>query len=318
MRSMRFLVPAALASVSLAVLGCDPPESVDDVIDQRVAIPEPPANGLQVVGPDIEIPPGEDQMWCWVPEMPARDADVLVDRFETFQGGAGHHLLAMRSIIPRQPGEIFDCTSLDNMSTVRPLFTPNTSNSEGTFNLLTSDFAVRLPKDAQIVMQSHYVNVNLEPIVVRDVGHLLFLPDDEERIEANYFALHDGAFSVPPTNERYTHSTDCVLEEPMQFASIIGHMHEWGKRIVIEKIDGEGAIETIYEVAEWHAGLRDAPPVTHYPLDNALSLEAGDTLRLTCEWENDTDEALGFPNEMCDSMLVYYPARPEGFIICGE
>jgi aminoglycoside phosphotransferase (APT) family kinase protein len=66
------------------------------------------------------------------------------------------------------------------------------------------------------------------------------------------------------------------------------------------------------------AGLRDAPPVTHYPLDNALALEAGDTLRLTCEWENDTDEALGFPNEMCDSMLVYYPARPEGFIICGE
>ena len=126
--------------------------------------------------------------------------------------------------------------------------------------------------------------------IVRDVGHLLFLPEGEERIEANYFAVHDGEFSVPPTNERYTHSTECVLDEPMQFASIIGHMHEWGKRITIEKIDGEGVIQTIYEVDAWHAGLRDAPPVTHYPLDNALALEAGDTLRLTCEWVNDTDE----------------------------
>lgn len=313
---MRLLVPVAL-SVSAAVLGCDPPPAADDVIDQRVEIPDAPADGMQVIGPELTIESGEDKMLCWVPDIAALDADELVARFETFQGQSGHHLLAMKSIIPREPGEIFDCGSLENMSTVRPLFTPNTANSEGTFNLLTDDFAVRLPAHTQLVMQSHYVNTNLKPILVRDVGNLVFLPENEERIEANYFAIHDGDFSVPPTNASYKHSVDCVIDQPVQFASIIGHMHEWGQRVTVEKIEASGNT-MIYEVADWGPQFRDAPPVTHYPLDNALSMNTGDTMRLTCEWVNDTGETLGFPNEMCDSMLVYYPARPEGFVICGD
>lgn len=314
----RLVIAAPLALSFVVVIACEPPPPDGDaVLDFRVEIPEPPADGMQVIGPEITIPAGEDQMWCWVPDVPPRDADILIRSFETFQGQSGHHLVAMRSIIPREPGSIFDCTTLDNMSTVRPLFTPDTANSEGTFDLLADDFAIRLPADAQLVMQSHYVNVQLQPIKVRDVGHLMFLPEDEERIEANYFTLHDGSFSIPPNNEPYSHSTDCVLDQPIQFASVIGHMHEWGKHITVEKITAEGT-ETIYEVEGWHPGLRDAPPVTHYPLADALQLEAGDTLRLTCEWLNDTNEALGFPNEMCNAMMVYYPARPEGFIICGD
>ena len=28
-------------------------------------------------------------------------------------------------------------------------------------------------------------------------------------------------------------------------------------------------------------------------------IRAGDTVKLTCNWENDTDEAVAFPREMC-------------------
>lgn len=313
----------SLAAVSLAplfALACLPaPPDLDAAIDQRVEIPAAPAAGagFQLIGPEITIPAGGDQMWCWVPDLAPDTVDHLVKDFVTFQGRSGHHLLAMKSVVPRQPNDVFDCTSVEGMSSVEPLMSPSTQNSEGTVNLLSDDFAVRVPAGTQIVMQSHYVNVETKPILVRDVGNFIFLPPEETRIEANYMVINDLNLQIPPNNQPYTHATDCVLEQPMQFAALTGHMHEWGKRVFIEKINAEGST-TIYDVPAWSPKFRDAPPVTHLPLAAPITVAQGETLRVTCEWVNDTDEALTFPHEMCDAVFVYYPALPEGFLLCGE
>ena len=37
----------------------------------------------------------------------------------------------------------------------------------------------------------------------------------------------------------------------------------------------------------------------YFPPDDPLAFEAGDTLRITCDWDNDTDETITFPREMC-------------------
>jgi len=312
----RLLVLAAPALLSFACPEAPPPDNTED---QRVNIPDAPAesDGFQLVGPEITIPAGGDKMWCWVPEFTPTQ-DKLIKEFQTFQGASGHHLLAMRSVIPRQPGELFDCTTQEGMVSIEPLISPNSQNKEGTVNLLSDDFAIRLPANTQIVMQSHYVNTRPNPIIIRDAANFIYLPPDEQRIEAQYLVVNDGELAIPANNEHYTHTTDCVIEQDeLQFAAMTGHMHEWGKHITIEAIPASGAASTIYDVPDWTAKFRDAPPVTHLPLAEPVVLHHGDTLRVTCDWLNDTDDTLRFPNEMCDAVFVYYPALPEGFLLCG-
>ena len=48
--------------------------------------------------------------------------------------------------------------------------------------------------------------------------------------------VNDDAFKIPPTGDRYAHTTECTLEHPFQFAAMLGHMHEWGKSITVERI----------------------------------------------------------------------------------
>jgi hypothetical protein len=310
----RLLLVAPLALAPLACVENPTPDVEPE--DQRAELPPAPLpeEGFQVVGPDIVIPAGEDKMFCWVPDISFTE-DRLVKKFETYQGPLGHHLFGMKSAIPRQPGEMFDCSTVDQMSTLEPMISPTTANKEGAGELLSDDFAVRIPAGAQIIMQSHYVNITDHDIVIRDGGNFLYLGADEERIEASYIVLNDSNLDIPPTNEHFTHTTECTIPHDLQIASVMGHMHEWGKAITIEHENADGVTE-VYSVDQWTAAYRDAAPITRYPLDEPLTFAAGDTLRVTCDWVNDTGDSLRFPDEMCVSLMVYYPALPDGFIVC--
>jgi hypothetical protein len=300
--------------------GCvaGPSEPTGAPTDMRFDLPEAPAadEGFQVVSPDIVVPRGADMMWCWVPDVLLTE-DKLVDSFTQYQAQYGHHMVALKSIVPRKPGEQFDCTDIDDMATLQPLLTPTAGNSqEGANALLPPEFAVRLPADSVVVIQSHHVNISDNDILVRDVANIRYLAEGVEKIEANYFVINDNVVNIPPTGVPHSQTTNCTVQQRFQFAAMNGHMHEWGKHITIEHVDGAG-VATLYEVPAWHAGLRDSPPIERYPLDAPLVVEAGDTLRVTCEWLNNTDEPLTFPEEMCVALWVYYPALPEGFVVCN-
>ena len=58
--------------------------------------------------------------------------------------------------------------------------------------------------------------------------------------------------------------------------------------------------------------LRDSPDILNF--EEALSLDTGDTIRVTCGWTNTTDHALSWPEEMCVALMYYSPGR--GFLSC--
>ena len=45
-------------------------------------------------------------------------------------------------------------------------------------------------------------------------------------------------------------------------------------------------------------------------------MSQGDVVRTTCNWFNDTEEPLEFPQEMCDSVGLVYPQLTP--VICHE
>ena len=69
----------------------------------------------------------------------------------------------------------------------------------------------------------------------------------------------------------------------------------------------------MYSVPEWDPVLRDAPTYVDFA-PGEFVLEPDDKLTTRCEWNNDGDEPLSFPHEMCVTFGMAYPSRVP--IIC--
>lgn len=306
----RILLACSLASPLAA---CVEPPVDDAFIDQRVSPPPPPAEGegIQIVTPELSIEPGTDVMWCYVPAF-SPDEDVLVKGASGLQGASGHHIVLLQSGIPREPGTTFDCTQSEAMASLRPLIVPTTEVNEG-LGILPEGFAIRMKAGAQIVMQSHYVNVADKPLKVQDSVNLEFADAADGLVEASYWVENVADLDVPPGP--HTVSRECVVDEETRLLFLLGHMHEWGTSFKLERDSGEG-LETIYEVERWTTEYRDLPPTNVYDAEDPLVLAAGDRVRITCAYDNGTDGNLRFPSEMCTAFGTYFPARGEGFLLC--
>ncbi|HEY4223276.1 MAG TPA: hypothetical protein VGO62_18085 [Myxococcota bacterium] len=319
---MRIAIVTASA-FALAAVACGNPstdKNVDNAIDERAALLPTPANGLALVMPvDKVIPAGGDQMWCWVPELPAGAlaADQLVVHADGAQGAGGHHVFVYMSAIPRKAGDVFDCTNVEEMVTMTPLLAPVTASSPTFGKTLPPGYAIRMPKDATLVVQSHYVNVKDQAIRIKDNVTLTYADPGADVVEAAYWTQSLTDFSIPEGEHSIT--TTCQMQGDLAALSVLGHMHEWGKNFsftVTPAAGGDAA--PIYSVPDWTAQYRDSPPLTVYPEGQPLVMHDGDTLTMTCAYNNDTGADLKFPFEMCTTFGAYAPARPDGFVLCDS
>jgi hypothetical protein len=314
MRLLAIAVPALLA----LACGQQPPKS-SDVIDETAKPLPPPTHGVQLVMPkEATIKAGGDQMWCWVPEVPAGtlDTDQLVTVAAGSQGGGGHHLFVFMTLVPRKTGDIFDCTQVEQMVTMQPLVAPLSPTSPTFGKVLPEGYAIRIPAGAQLVVQSHYVNIKTQPIAIKDMVNLEFAEDPSTVTEAAYWTESSTSFDIP--NGQHKVTDVCTMHGDLTVLSVLGHMHEWGKKFsfTVTPKGGQTPATPTYSVDEWTAAFRDSPPLTVYPANQPLTLHDGDVLTMTCEWNNDTNSDLTFPHEMCTTFGAYAPVRPEGFFSC--
>ncbi len=310
-RSHLLAVNVAVTVSAAIVVGCAPDVVDPDIVDMRAPDPGPldPALGFQFEGPEFTLQPGEERMLCWVPDS-VRSGDMKIARFEGIQSEVGHHVVAMGSARPREPGSSFDCTNIAQMAELEPLVLPS---PDGVSNFLPEGFFVRLKESSSIVLQSHYVNYTTDPIVVRDFARFYFADEAAELTEASYLIVNSASFRLDPGVGQVT--VDCNIEgDDINVLATLGHMHELGRAFSFDRVSPSA--ETIYSVDTWTTDMRDTPPLTIYEPTAPLTLKGGDALRVTCDYDNTTDGPVGFPQEMCTSVSAYYPARPEGLILC--
>jgi hypothetical protein len=313
---MRRLLASLAVALPLAAVACEQPVPPPvDLIDDRARPTPMQGSGIELVQPEVEVDSGQDVHWCWVPEF-VPETDLIVKKSTAFQGASGHHVAVFASIIPRQPGEVFDCTALESMATMSPLIIPDLPNVTNE-RILPDGFAVRVPAGQTIVVQSHLINAQTTKIKVADVVQLVFAEPGEELVEASYWVLTDNTVVVPPGESSTTKS--CDIPEDTQMIYLLGHMHETGAGIVVNHEDGvTGNIEEVYRVDEWTAEFRDNGPTIAFPPESPHVFKAGDRVDINCEYNNTTGEEIRWPSEMCVAFGAYFPARSDGFIICGD
>lgn len=315
-------IPAALGFAVIAIAGCTPGDGADDgPIDARVPVPPAPSEdeALQFVMPETIIPAGEEKMMCWIPDFDV-EQDYLLTHFQGWQyTPGGHHVVALKAGIPQEKGTVYDCTQIEQMTDVRPLINPDPSPETRAF---PDGYAIRLRAGTTVVLQSHYINYGEVDMNVADVARIDLAPADSEPIEASYIAMNHGGLDLPVGES--ASDLGCTLPEEagdVEFLSLFGHMHGFGKDLAIDGDFGAGW-ERLYTIDEWEQDFRDNPPVTLYDpagMGERVQMQPGDRLNLHCAWNNTSDTALRFPSEMCAAVATYFPARLEDpVIICDE
>lgn len=282
-----------------------------------------PTAGEVFYGPDVVVPAGGDVMYCLVGTYTGDDEGVHT--LTTYQAAYGHHLVLMGTTateLDHKDGEIFNCTTTDqlNMSDLEPivLATSGYVGGEKLENEITmpEGMAVKLDAGQRWVMQAHYLNTGTESIRVRDVAVLEYLPPEDVTTWAAPFVLNNDAFSIPAGSDAYTESFDCkfggeqadnddIPDEGWYALYLNSHMHEWGKAFQLTRTRGD-AVDTVIDIAKWDPYFRDAPPTNIYAPDT-FDIAPGDSFRTSCTWFNDTEAAIEFPHEMCDSVGLVYP-----------
>lgn len=289
------------------LLACAASQNADgDVVDLVVTHPAAPEQGFQVLGPELEIPPYSEIQYCWTANYDG--PDVGITRLDPHQSEHGHHATLMRSTYSSSEhpaGETFDCTAADSIDMTRapPVFL--LENADTGYNSLPEGMALNWESGQTYILQSHYINTTAETVRVQDAINVGTIPAEEVEIWASVIGATDLGLKLPP-GEFTTIEKDCTWKQDFNLASLAGHMHEWGEQLSVDYIAPD-VEERLYDL-EWKTEYRD-DPVTLDWFDDPMQIEKGDTFTLSCTWYNDTDEELGFPEEMCAAFGIGYPLR---------
>ncbi|HMY17163.1 MAG TPA: hypothetical protein PKA58_12645 [Polyangium sp.] len=315
MHTRNFIWGFGLALGSLALTGCgsestNQPPPGPATVDEFAVIPAVPDGAVQYDFPEQIVQPGADVQTCYFLD-PVKE-DTFIKALDSYQGRFGHHLILFRSEKPEPVGLVRDCTSVQDMVNLLPVI------SSINFGLqeFPAGMAIRVPAGTQLVLQQHIVNTSENAIRLHDAVHVRTVPQAEVQILAGFYGLSDLDFVLPPHKE-YTSNWECQAPRDMNLLMIGPHMHEWGKSFVAQ-VGPADNLQTVIDIPEWRAEMRDKAPVTHYSKDAPLPLKQGDLIRTKCVWNNTEAESLIFPYEMCATFGYYFPA-PEGSEVwtCG-
>lgn len=280
-----------------AVAGCGPTTATNDdgtaetdmveTLDVRVEIPEPSDEHLDFVTPEVVIESGEEKMYC-VHKAYSGPA-LAVRNLEVSQGRFGHHVVFVSTTDPQPDGTLEDCTDRELMNKYGVHILPDTPLPDG--------YAIPVDEDQHLVMQFHYVNTGVEPILVRDVARFELVDPAGVEHWTQPFATNSESL-VLSADGSSSESFDCEIPGDGELLILGGHMHEEGTFMEVLMGADEDNLESMYLVDPWRPDYRDAPPVSLF-VNNPMPVFEGDILRTRCDWTNTLGEEVIFPAEMC-------------------
>lgn len=253
---------------------------------------------LELATPDLAVAAGADITYCTYVDLEvSEDRDILA--FEGTQNQFGHHTI-LYGVRARQPPGTHECSEAD-MINVRYLAA---GGAETGAYQVPDGIAFRLRAGQQLMIQSHFINTGDEDVIGRSRFTVDTAPPDGTRQVADLFTVVTTDIDVPARAGGHA-SAECAVGQDLSIIALGGHAHEWGRHVTVA-----GAGEMLYD-QPWTAERSFNPVIQRYEVASPLQLAAGDMLRVDCEYENDTDQPLAFPREMCVSFAFYFPADRE-------
>jgi hypothetical protein len=255
------------------------------------------------IGP-IDIAPGQETTLCIDMRMPTTEPFELVKIASELSEG-GHHLIVYASPAQAEARTPYPCSaSLDIIDPqMLPLFIAQQRHTTVSF---PEGVAYKLPAARMLRFEMHFFNAKQNP--VQASGTVDFTGADPARIVHHSNFMFWGPtqlFILPRSNASVTQFYRFNKTTPPNVFGLTTHTHSRGVRTTVQ-MGPDGAGRQIYENTNW-----EEPKLALFtpPL---LAGSPNDGLRITCEYQNNTDNTLTFGesallNEMCFLWAYYYP-----------
>lgn len=321
MSQLRLLMGASLATLAVAcgsTTGASSTGTPDTSPDMPELIagfdPPPPSPGQKVyVSPVLPaIAPGADVTLCsYLDAHFTQSTDVT--GFDVYQSKGGHHVILYATMTPKPVGT-HECTDADMLTSSFVAAGGQENGAAEIFKKVPDGLAFRFPAGAQLMIQTHWINASSEMLPAgQAIAYLTEGPEDKSRQVLDLVNVVNTQFSIP-AHQKVTSTTTCPIARDVTLFSLDGHQHEWGQHVDIELLDGMQS--TMLYSHNWQPEFQSAPPINQYSVGQPLLFKAGQSVRVTCTWQNPTDKDIAFPREMCVGSGFYFPGK--GQIDCVD
>lgn len=308
--------PTSSAWLALAALAaaCGGPDSAPGdpdatTVPPDAAAPAPDADHTVVetrsltIGP-ITVPPGGEQTVCVVLDL-GNATPRMIRSLRTELTAGTHHVIVTRSDEAVQPTP-FSCGAFAGGGADQDvLFIAQ--QSEGALAYPPGS-GLRIAAHQSIHLEMHYMNA--QPSGDLDIAgtvHLDLAADDDSLRPINL--LFTGNLSLfLPAGEQVTVNSFHDLPDGVDLFALTPHTHQWGRRAALELATSSSDPDAVllHESTDWAER-----PIT---VIDPITITAGQGLRLTCEYDNqsgaDVSFGLGAEDEMCFLWAHYVDVAP--------
>ncbi len=263
----------------------------------------PTAATWQMLGAvDWTVAAGRERFICGITTV---SDDVFVRRLEPIGSPGSHHVLATLAV-GGEDGS-FDCTAGTLSDSLLFASGVNSGPLE-----LPEGVAMAVPAGTRVLTNAHVLNLTNAPLSGTSGVRAETVPADDVLVEAEMILAGTTRFSLPAHMESSA-SGRCRFREDATVTHLWPHMHLLGVHMRVTHHGRDGARILLDTPFQFDAqGHHRVGPV---------EVLAGDSLEVTCTWNNGSGQVVGFGDstldEMCFAGVVRFPAAHEG-LYCEE
>jgi hypothetical protein len=250
------------------------------------------------------VPASSEDHVCVLLEMPNEQAVWSRDAHVTLSEGS-HHF-----VVTSEPADIaLQATPRSCNATTEGMMIVATQESESDLTL-PRGVGVYYEPHQHLYVQLHYINTTTTPLEITGMFSIFPTQDDQALLPSQAAIYSTLDINLAPHSPGSAHLFK-TLQAPADSGKVrhvfgvAPHTHRLGVHTAIERVSSDDAPASapIYESSDW-----ESPGVDMF--DPALVFGPQDGLRLTCDYMNDTDQAVRFgvsaTNEMCALLVSFY------------
>ena len=272
-------------------------------------MPPPAGKGIQVRIEPFQVQPNFERE-LFVYRSLNNPAPIYVTRMETRMRSNSHHLLLYdfqgttpAAVIP--PTDVIrDIRNPDgslNFANILPMayhvFFGGSMTPTGGY-AFPPGVALRLPANAALDFNVHYVNTSAAPIMGEAYANLYTVEPSQVQQVASTINLANLNLQLPPM-QRTTVTKTFPFSTTTRVLVLSSHMHKLGERFVIRVSGGARDGEIVYENTDW-----EHPRVITF--DSPIVLQPGEGLTSIITYNNTTPRAVSFGLTSEDEMGIIF------------
>lgn len=302
-----FLTVAAAATLGACGGGSDMP-------DQSMELaPPPPGQGVQFKMVST-IAAGQEIERCQFVQAPPEGLNINHQEVKYTPGS--HHVLLYSTAYPsiptmdnhgmaRDTSGVMDCPlGATNDWQVNGVLGGAQSLSGGSLVSLPPDTAVKVPGNAVLLINTHYLNASTQDLNAEARINLYTIPDAQVKQEGGVLFFYNPFIRVPAAGKASARMR-CRMNKEITVSNVQSHMHRRGMGYTAQLLDASAKpVETLYTNTDW-----ENVPVKQF--DPGKVVPAGSFLDYQCDYTNTESRTIlqgpSTKDEMCMLLGSYYP-----------